>query len=162
MRDVAAQNHLPRRLGRRLLSRVARQVAIVGVVCLLGGCFDANNMIASRRELAKLARMEEIDLGAFRVSLPQMPNATSSAVVDFHAFGQVVNSKARAVSKAVEQHGPELRYRMLLAVRELNLTELEEPSLDTLRKNIEQVVNDTLPGDSIQSIGLYRFSLTSQ
>ena len=135
---------------------------IVGSLCALGGCLDAESMIASREKAVQLARMEEVDLGSFHVSLPNLPNKSASALVQFHAFGQVPNSETKAVTASVEEHSSELRHRMLLAVRELNLDELEEASLDTLRQNIEQVVKETIPGDAIQSVGFYRFSLITQ
>lgn len=119
-------------------------------------------MVAARQNLAQISRLEEVDLGAFLVTLPYQPNSTSSIVVNFHAFGRVAHSNYNQVAKLIEQRGPELRHRMLITVRELNLQELQEPGLDTLRSNIEQVVNKTLPDHPLQAIGFYRFSLLTQ
>jgi hypothetical protein len=143
-------------------SRRATALALLGGLSLLAGCFDSDAMIASRQNLVQLSRLEEVDLGAFLVTLPYRPSSTSSIVVDFHAFGRVTHSNYKKVSKVIQQRGPELRHRMLIAVRELELQELQEPALDTLRTNLELVVNETLADHPMQAIGFYRFSLLTQ
>ena len=119
-------------------------------------------MIASRQNLAQLSHLEEVDLGSFLVTLPNQSHSISSMVVDFHAFGRVTHDNYKKVSKIVEQRGPELKHRMLIAVRELKPQQLQEPDLDTLRTNIEQVVNKTLADHPLRAIGFYRFSLLTQ
>jgi uncharacterized lipoprotein YajG len=139
-----------------------RSLVLLGGICLLAGCFDADAMIASRQDIAQPSRLEEVDLGAFLVTLPYRPNSTSSIVVDFHAFGRVAHGNDKRITQILEQQGPELRHHMLIAVRELKLQELQEPALDTLRANIKQVVNETLADYPMQAIGFYRFSLLTQ
>ncbi len=153
------RNH---RLTRTPRSREWAALMLLGGLSLLAGCFDADAMIASRHNLVQLTRLEEIDLGAFLVTLPYRPNSISSMVVDFHAFGRVTRGNYKKVAKAIEQRGPELEHRMLIAVRELELQELQEPDLDTLRTNIQRVVNETLDDQPMQAIGFYRFSLLAQ
>ena len=43
------------------------------MVCLAGslGCFDADALIEDRRLVAMRARLEELDIGEFRVTLPR-------------------------------------------------------------------------------------------
>ncbi len=145
------------------VSSVGRQsLALLGGICLLTGCFDADAMIASRQDFTQSSRLEEVDLGAFLVTLPYRPNWTSSLVVDFHAFGRVAHGNDKQIAQLLEQRGPELKHHMLIAVRELELQELQEPDLDTLRTNIKQVVNETLADYPMQTIGFYRFSLLTQ
>ncbi len=128
----------------------------MAVVCLSSvGCFDADAMIEARRKVAILARLEEVDLGEYRLTLPQPVQSTEMAEVQFHVFGQVANRDLDQVTEALETYGPELRSRILLAARQLNLKDLEDAQLKLLRTEIVQVVNDTLPGEPLQSIGLY-------
>ncbi len=145
-----------------LFSHTVWCLLVASVLSFSAGCFDAEAMIASRQKIAQISRLEEVDLGAFRVTLPQLPNTTTAATVDFHAFGRVANSDLKRVAQAIEDHSSELRHRMLIAVRELDLSELEEPSLDTLRINIKHVFNETVGGDPLQAVGYYRFALSGQ
>lgn len=137
-------------------------MTLLGGMSLLAGCYNADALIASQKDLAQLTRLEEVDLGEFRVTLPYRPHSTSSLVVDFHAFGRVSHSNYKKVSQTIEQNGPKLRHRMLITVRELGAQELQEPALDTLRVNIEHIVNEILDDQSMRAIGFYRFSLMSQ
>ena len=130
--------------------------ALVGCL-LLVGCLDADAMIEARQDIAIQARMEEVDLGEFRISLPQPSQTTEAAEVYFHAFGQVVNRDVKKVRKTLESSGPELRHRLLLATRQLTVQDLEDPPLTALRSQIAEVINETLPDEPLQSVGFYRF-----
>lgn len=124
----------------------------------LAGCFDAEAMLDSRRKVAILARLEEVDLGKYRLTLPSSPQSTEMAEIQFHAFGQVANRDLDEVTEALEVHGPELRHRLLLAARQLDLQDIENPKLELLRSEIATVINETLAGEPLQSVGFYRFS----
>jgi len=122
------------------------------------GCFDAEAMVNARRKVAILARLEEVDLGKFRLTLPRPAQSDSMAEIQFHAFGQVANRDLEKVNMALETHGTELRHRLLLAARQLDMKDIEDPRLDLLRTQIATVVNETLPGKPLQSVGFYRFA----
>jgi len=124
---------------------------------LLVGCFDSSEMIEARRKVAILARLEEVDLGKYRLTLPQPVQTTEMAEIEFHAFGQVANRDLDQVTEALETYGPELRHRLLLAARQLDLKDIEDAQLDLLRNQIADVINETLPGKPLQSVGFYRF-----
>ena len=64
--------------------------------------------------------MEEIDLGAFQVTLPHVLGSATDSVVEFHAFGHVDGADRSQVSRVLETRGAELRSRMLLSVRAMN------------------------------------------
>ena len=124
---------------------------------LLTGCFDAEAMIEARRKVAILARLEEVDLGEFRLTLAQPIQTTSMAEIEFHAFGKVANRDVNQVTEALATYGPELRHRLLLAARQLKMKDIEEPRLELLRNQFAAVINETLPGEPLQSVGFYRF-----
>jgi len=124
---------------------------------LLSGCFDAEAMIGDRHKIAILARLEEVDLGKFRLTLPRPVQSSDIAEIQFHAFGHVANRDLGEVTEAIETYGPELRHRLLLAARQLQLGNIEDPRLDLLRTQIAAVFNETLPGEPLQSVGFYRF-----
>jgi hypothetical protein len=114
-------------------------------------------MIEARHKVAILARLEEVDLGNYRLTLSRPLDTTEMAEIEFHAFGQVANRDLQQVTEALATHGPELRHRLLLASRELKLKDLEEAHLDLLRKKITTIINQTVPGEPIQSVGFYKF-----
>jgi len=138
--------------------------ALLKILCLtvvaasLAGCIDAEALIQSRQKMAILARLEEIDLGEFRVTLPKPAKGAKVAELRFHVFGRVANSDLEQVEEVLENQGPEFRHELLMAVRHLNVSDLEDPQLQALRSHIENVMNDVLPGEPLQSVGFYRFS----
>ncbi len=128
------------------------------VFLLLAGCFDADALIEARRKIAVLARLEEVDLGKFRLTLSRPYQNDEMAEIQFHAFGQVANRDLDQVTDSLETYGPELRHRLLMAARQLKLEDLEDARLDLLRTQIANVINETLPGEPLQSVGFYQFS----
>ena len=135
---------------------------ILASACLLcvspSGCFNSQAMIESRRKVAVLARLEEVDLGMFRLTLPQPFETSEMAEIQFHAFGQVANRDLDTVTEALEMYGPEFRHQLILAARQLDLKDIENPGLEILREQIALVINETLPGEPLQSVGFYKFS----
>jgi len=138
--------------------RTHRSLCCWPLLCLLlTGCFDAQGMIDARRQTAILARLEEVDLGKFRLTLPQPPQNNELAEIQFHAFGQVANRDKKEVTDALDIHGPKLRNRLLLAARQMQLEDLEDADLHLLREQIATVINETLPGAPLHSVGFYSF-----
>jgi len=132
------------------------------VACLpLVGCFDAESLIEERRAIAMRDRLEEVDLGEFQVSLPQPSKTVEVAEISFHVFGEVANRDMDDVREALEELGPEFRHRLLLAVRQLALEDIQDPPLTALRKQIADMVNEALPGKPLQSVGFYRFGYSN-
>lgn len=114
-------------------------------------------MINARREIAILTRLEEIDLGEYRLTLSRPVQSTEMAEIQFHAFGQVAHRDRNKVTDAIATYGPELRHKLLMAARKLELQDLEDAELDLLRDEIAQVFNELLPGKPLQSVGFYEF-----
>ena len=110
-------------------------------------------MVEARRAVAIMARLEEVDLGKFRVSIPRPSETTEVAEIQFRVYGHVANRDLKLVQESLETRGPQLRHSMLLATRQLDLKEIEDPQ----RVHLTEVVNDTLPGDPLQSVGFYQF-----
>jgi hypothetical protein len=123
----------------------------------LVGCYDAEALIKARREIAIKARLVEVDLGDFRITLPGPYTQRKRAEIHFRAFGQVANRDLKLVRATLAKNGPDLQNRMLLVVRKMKMHEIQEPRLTTLRESLASAINDTLPGDPLQSVGFYRF-----
>ncbi len=142
---------------KKLVAVFQRLALVLLVGGTVSGCFSADTMIEKQRAIAILTRLEEIDLGEFRISVPRPSEQVAAAEIYFHAFGQVENRDLRRVQKSLEIYGPELRHRLLLATRALDIEDLEDPKLAKLRENIASVVNENLKGEPLQSVGFYSF-----
>jgi hypothetical protein len=139
---------------------------IVTICCAVNcaallGCYDAKALVEARRAVAVRARLEEVDLGEFRITLPGPYTERKRAEIHFRAFGQVANRDLKLVQETLEKNGPDLQNRLLLVVRQMKMQEIQEPSLDTLRGSIASAINDTLPGDPLQSVGFYSFGFVN-
>ena len=143
----------PRRLNIRWLVGVCLLTGLVAVT----GCYDADALIKARREIAIKARLVEVDLGEFRITLPGPYTERKRAEIHFRAFGQVANREARLVRATLAKNGPDLQNRMLLVVRKMKMREIQEPRLTTLRESLAAAINDTLPGEPLQFVGFYSF-----
>ena len=121
------------------------------------GCFNADALIEARRTIVMRTRLEEVDLGKFRVTLPHAAEKTENAELYFHVFGQVANRDLTKVQEAIGKNGPEIRHSMLIAARRMTAEQLEDPQLNALRQSFAKVVNETLEGEPVQSVGFYRF-----
>ncbi len=125
------------------------------------GCFDAKAMLESRRAAAIGMQLGEIDLGEYRFSLPQPAETTEVAEIYFHAFGRVANRDMDKVKESLESLGPEFRNRLLLVARKLTIKDIQDPPLTALRTHIAEVVNESLPGEPLQSVVFDRFDFSN-
>jgi hypothetical protein len=123
----------------------------------LQGCYDADALLKARRDIAKKTRLVEVDLGDFRITLPSPYTERKRAEIHFRAFGQVANRDLKLVRATLAKNGPDLQNRMLLVVRKMKMREIQEPQLTTLRESLASAINDTLPGEPLQSVGFYSF-----
>ena len=132
---------------------------LIGMALLASsGCFDANRLIESRRLTAIRAKLQEVDLGEFRVTLPQGDTVDHTTELRFRVFGRVATRQAESVREVIDNFEPQIRDQMLVATRELLPTDIEEPKLKALRETIAEVVNSYLEEDPVQSVGFYSFN----
>ena len=124
------------------------------------GCYDGQALIDARREVAVRARLVEVDLGEYQVTLPRPYSKLERAQVDFHVFGQIAHSDLKQAKKTLKARDPDLRHRLLLAVRQMNMDEIADPSLKSLRANIVEAVNEMVEGEPVQSVGFYSFTFS--
>lgn len=142
--------------------RAAGVLLAAGTLASTLGCFNADKLIEAQRAVAMRTRLEEVDLGKFRVTLPHAEDRSENAELHFHVFGQVANRDVDVVETALEESGPEIRHRMLIAAREMTTEQLEDPELTALRTSFVEVVNQSLKDKPVQSVGFYKFSYTGR
>jgi len=148
-------------LDTRPTRRALRICLLILAGASLAGCFDAEAMIAAKREIANRTRLEEVDLGEFHVSLPRTTDHIVAPEIHFHAFCQVANRDLKTVNRVLEESAPEIRHRLLLVTRQLTAQELEDPRLTSLRTNMVNVLNEQFPGEPVKSVGFYRLTLAN-
>jgi hypothetical protein len=147
----------PQRRRRKLLE-LALLLAVAGAT---PGCFDGGTILQAHEEETNLVRLEEIDIGEFRVTLPHAPGAAGGGVVEFHAFGQVTLRDRDKVAGILKENSAELRYRVLLLVRALTREQLDEPKLQSLRDQIANVANASFDKKMVKNVGFYSFAFTA-
>ena len=129
--------------------------------CSLAGCYDAEALVDARRAVAVRARLVEVDLGEYSITLPRPYKEFERAQVNFHAFGQVAHRDLKAAEATLKARAPDLRHRLLLAVRQMDMQEIGDPALEALRKTITEAVNEMLAEKPVQSVGFYSFTFAN-
>jgi hypothetical protein len=131
---------------------------MVGALAATSGCVDGGAVLDAHEQETNLVRLDEIDIGEFRVTLPHAPGSAGGGVVEFHAFGQVAHRDRDKVASVLHQNSAELRYRVLLLVRALTREQLDEPRLQSLRSQITQVANASFDEKMVKNVGFYKFA----
>ena len=131
--------------------------AVVAGLLLQAGCFNAEALIEARRLVAIRAQLMEVDLGNYRITLPQSSSLNETTEIRFHVFGKVANRDVKSVEEVLESEGPELRDKMIGVIRGLSPQQVEDPQLSALRQGIAAVINDSLEEEPVQSVGFYNF-----
>ncbi len=139
----------------------AKLISALLATIAMTGCYDAEALRKQQQAAAANLGLEELDLGAFRITLPHILGDAADSTIDFHAFGQIALRDRQEVAAALETRGPELRSRMLLSIRGMRADTFEEPKLNALRKNIAEVVNAALEKKAVKNVGFYSFTFTT-
>jgi hypothetical protein len=118
------------------------------------GCYDANALIEQIRTDALRNRLQEVDLGTFRTTMPRDPKTNLLMQMELHLFGTAPQYRIHTIEERLESEGYRLRSETLAAIRKTNGGELAEPDLTHLRNRLEQVVNNVLSDAPINSLGI--------
>lgn len=125
------------------------------IVCATAvGCYDGDTLVQRVRDRAIRTRLEEIDLGAFRVTLPRNLGNSEVMEVDVHLFGEMPRYKIPDAEKQLEERAYLLHDRTLATLRDLDPADLTQPDLPQLREKMLVTVNGVLDDPAIKSIGI--------
>lgn len=145
--------------GLRIMPPTACGLAFaLAAVAVLPGCVDGGALVQAQQDETELVRLDEIDMGEYRITLPPASDDAGGAAVEFHIFGQVAMRDRAKVAEDLALNSPELRYRILLLVRSMTRAQLDEPGLETLRSGIAKLANAALDKKLIKNVGFYTFS----
>ena len=136
-------------------------LAAIALLLSLAGCYDTAALLKARQDSRDLNQMDEVDLGAYRITLPHTLGEATDNLIDFHVFGQVTRGDRQAIDDALQMRGAELRAKLLVEVRSMDPHAFEEAQLATLRSAIAAVINDTLGRRVVKQVGFYRFSFNT-
>ena len=136
-------------------------LAAIALLLPLAGCYDAAALLKARQDSRDLIQMDEVDLGAYRITLPHTLGEATDNLIDFHVFGQVTRGDRQAIDDALQMRGAELRAKLLVEVRSMDPRTFEEAQLATLRNAIAAVINDTLGRRVVKQVGFYRFAFNT-
>ncbi len=119
------------------------------------GCYDSELLIQRAQDKAIRARLEEIDLGTFRVTLPRNPITSDMTEIDVHMFGQMPHYKIPDAEQELEEKAYLLQDRTLAKLREFDQRDLVDPDLKKLRAELLATVNSVLDEPAVDSVGFY-------
>ncbi len=145
-----------------------RRVALAGIALVLvatlacPGCYDGKVIIERVRSAALRNRLEEIDLGTFRTTMPRDPATNGFAEVEIHIFGTAPRYRVKSIERQLEDDDYHLRHDALTTLRNMSNDELAEPDLDVLRERFLRVANQLLDDAPIKSIGFYSVRISYQ
>jgi hypothetical protein len=139
-----------------------RMVPMLLALSLIAGCYDGDAIIDEVRAVALRTRLVEVDLGAYRTTMPRQENESEATEIALHIFGTVPRYRVPEIEKQLRADGYRLRHLALAAVRQTTTDELAEPNLSALRARLEEVVNSQLADAPVKSIGFYDVRLGSR
>ncbi len=123
-------------------------------VAALSGCYDEKRLVEEVRKKAIRSRLEEVDLGSFRTTLPRDILTAARIEVELELFGTEVRYKIPEIKKGVDEQGHRLRQAVLVAIRQMTPEEMDDPGLGELRQRLLHVVNSELSETPVKELGI--------
>jgi flagellar basal body-associated protein FliL len=131
------------------------RLTLLGAAVACTGCYDGEKILRRARNDAIKTRLEEVDLGEFRVTLPQDPKNNEMTEVVLHVFGSSVRYRIAAIKRRLEDEEFLLRQAILEAIRNTTNEDLADPRLTLLRDRLLAAVNSVLDDKPVESIGFH-------
>ena len=127
------------------------------IALLISGCGKPyEKPQKSAQEMPNALEPVEIDLGQFDFTIPNA-KTNSTILVDFHAFVKLPRYKSYELTPVLESHASRFRHDVLLRVRKLTRTALNDPDLAQVRAELRASLDALLSENKIQQVGFYHF-----
>lgn len=139
------------------MRRVTLLVPILTV--WLSGCYDGREMIARITQRISDDHREEVDLGAYQVTLPRTSRDPVVTTVKLELVATIHRQHAREFKEQLEAVRPHLRHATILALRSCDRKELLEPKLASLHDRIATTTEKYLTAAPIESIDFRSFAV---
>lgn len=135
---------------RRILAFTA---ALIGL--LTTGCYSSEGLITKTRNKAIRTRIDEVELGEFRVTLPRDVTTGEMTEMTLRLFGESERYKINEIEDDLKARGPKIEDTAIRTLRETNREDLIDPDLKKLRTRLLAAMNEELNGAPLKSIGFY-------
>lgn len=119
----------------------------------LAGCYNSQSLLKEARNQAIRTRLDEVNIGYFRTTLPRSAVDDSPMEVEVDLFGTGIRYKLPEIEETLESSEYRLRQAVLVALRQTTAAEVADPNLTTFRERLLLVVNEELGETPVESIG---------
>ncbi|MCO6044006.1 hypothetical protein NG895_08805 [Aeoliella sp. ICT_H6.2] len=127
-------------------------LSVIGCLAT-AGCYDGKRLVEAARNQAIRTRLDEVDLGEYRTTLPRYDADSSAMEIVVELYGTAIRYKIPDVEKTIEQDDYRLRQAVIIALRRTTAAEIADPHLTTFRERLLTVVNAELGETPIESLG---------
>ena len=103
----------------------------------------------------------EVDLGEFAVTSYQ-PNSNSALRIDFRLFGTVAEDDYEEFLDLYSRNENRIREQVIVTTRNSETTDLTDPNLALLKRQILDTTNRTIGKRLLQEVGFGDFSFIEQ
>lgn len=121
---------------------------------LCTGCYNGEVLIERARHNAVRTRLVEIDLGKYRVTMPQDNRTAVMTEVDIHLFGEAKRYQSDKIEDELEQKQYILQDETATTLRGFDPQKLTDPDLEELRAELLATMNNVL-SIKLEEIGFY-------
>lgn len=133
-----------------------RQTVVALALCVpLSGCYSSDSLVKRVRNHAIRTRIDEVDLGEFRVTLPRNAQTGEMTEIDVRLYGEAFRYKINEIEDELEAKAPFVEDHTLRVLRETTRQELSEPDLVQLRDRLLDSMNEMLTDAPLTSVGFY-------
>lgn len=122
---------------------------------LVGGCYTEESLVAKTRNKAIRTRIDEVELGSFRVTLPRDLDSGEMTEIQLRLFGESERYKINEIEAELEARGPQIEDTAIRTLRETPKEDLIDPALNGLRKRLVTAINAELTDAPLRAIGFY-------
>lgn len=136
----------------------SRPALLAIAACLaapLCGCYSGEKLVEQVRKRAIRTRMDELPLGNFRVTLPTPIDGADMTEIDMRVYGEAPRYRIGKLEDELATKSHLLGDRATRILRQIELGELIDPNLESLRERMLQAVNEVLEGEPIEAIGFH-------
>jgi flagellar FliL protein len=103
----------------------------------------------------------EVDMGEFSLTAFQ-PTSNSTLRIDFHLFGTVRAGEEKEFARLMEESKHRIREQVLMTVRSADITDLADPGLGLVKRQILDKTNRTLGKPLLHAVIISDFSFVEQ
>ncbi len=131
---------------------------LVASVVVCTGCYNGEVLIERAKHNAVQTRLVEIDLGSYRVTMPQDERNAVMTEVDIHLFGETKRYQSDEVKDELEQKQYIIQDETATTLRAFDPQKLTDPDLEELRAELLTTMNEVL-ATNLEDIGFYNIRI---